>query len=104
MNINAILTRRSTRTSECTSTISEMHNDVSTNATSVTMKMKYATARSTSKSTVTQTQLSSHSPTATLQTMAPTTPRAPKHLQGCSEHFSGPMVSKSLGSSPMKDE
>ena len=69
------MTRRSTRTSECTSTNFEMHDDVSTNAASVAMNMKYVAARSTSKSTVTQTQLSSHSSAATLQTTAPTTPR-----------------------------
>ena len=55
MNITANTTRRSTRTSECTSTISEMHDDVSTNAALVAMKKKYATARSTSKSMVTRT-------------------------------------------------
>ena len=54
-NIPANTTRRSTRTFGCTSTISEMHNDVSTNVALVAMKMKYAAARSTSKSTVTQT-------------------------------------------------
>ena len=63
--------------SECTSTIFEMHDDASTNAASVAMQMKYAAAKSMSKSTVTQTQLLSRSLTATLQTMAPTTPKAP---------------------------
>ena len=66
LNITANPTRRSTKTSECTSTISEMHDDVSTNTVSVTMKKKYAAARSTSKSTVTWTQLSSCSTPATL--------------------------------------
>ena len=64
---------------ECTSTISEMHDDVLMNAASVTMKAKYATARSTSKSTVTRTQISSCSPMATLQTTASTTPKGPQH-------------------------
>ena len=64
--------------SECTSIISETHVDVSTSATSVAMK-KYAAIKSTSKSTVTQTQLLSHS---TLQIMVPTTPKGPQHSQG----------------------
>ena len=63
-NITTNTTRRSTRTFECTSTIYEMHDDVSMNAASAAMKKKYAAARSTSKSTVTQTQLLSHSPLA----------------------------------------
>ena len=71
LNTTANTTRRSTRTSECTSTIFEMHDDVSTNTASVAIKKKYAAARSTSKSTVTRTQLSSRSMPATLQTMAP---------------------------------
>ena len=103
LNITANPTRRLTRTSECTSTIFEMHDDVSTNAASVAMKTKYAATRSTSKSMVTRTQLLSRSPTATLQTTAPTTPRGPQHSQGRSKHFSGPVVSKSLGSSPTRE-
>jgi len=58
-NITANMTKRSTRMSECTSTISEMHDDISTNAASVATKKKYITARSMSKSMETQTQLSS---------------------------------------------
>ena len=50
-------TRRSTRMSKCTLIIFEMHDDISTSAASVAMKKKYATARSTSKSTVIRTQL-----------------------------------------------
>ena len=65
--------------SECTSTIFEMHDDVSTNVASVTMKTKYTVAKSMSKSMVTRTQLSSRSTPATLHTMAPTTPKGPKH-------------------------
>ena len=103
LNIIASMTRRSTKTSECTSTTSRMHDDVSTNAALVAMKKKYAAARSTSKSMVTQTQLLSHSPPATLQTMAPIIPKGPQHSRGRFEHFSGPMVLKSLGSSPTKE-
>ena len=66
LNITVNLTRRLTRTSGCTSTISEMHDDVSTNAASVAMKTKYVAARSTSKSTATRTQPSSQSLVATL--------------------------------------
>ena len=61
LNITANPTRRSTRTSECTSTISVMHDDVLMNAALVAMKTKYAADRSTSKSTVTRTQLSRRS-------------------------------------------
>ena len=57
-NITANTTMRSTRTSECTSIISEMHDDVSTNTVSVATK-KYVVVRNTSKSTKTRTQLSS---------------------------------------------
>ena len=100
-NITANTTRRSTRTSGCTSTISEMHDDVSTNAASVAMKKKYAAIKSMSKSMETQTQLSSHSMSAMLQISTPTTTlKGPQHSQGRSEHFSGPVFLKSLGSIP----
>ena len=56
-SIIASTTRRSNRTLECTTVISGMHDGVSSSVASVAMKMKYAAARSTSKSTVTQTQL-----------------------------------------------
>ena len=52
--------------SECTSIISETHVDVSTSATSVAMKKKYAAVKSTNRSSVTWTQLSSRSTPATL--------------------------------------
>ena len=41
--------------SECTSIISEMHNNESTSTTSVALKMKYAVAKSMSKSMATRT-------------------------------------------------
>ena len=72
------MTKRSTRTFECTSTISETRDDVSTSAISVVMK-KYTAAKSMSKSSVTRTQLSSHSMPAMLQTMALTTLKVPRH-------------------------
>ena len=53
----ANMTKKSNRMFECTSTIFEMHDDVSMNSASVAMKKKYAAARSTSKSTVIRTQL-----------------------------------------------
>ena len=65
--------------SECTSIIFEMHDDISTSAASIAMKKKYAAIKSTSKSLVTQTQLSSHSMPAMLQITAPTTPKGPQH-------------------------
>ena len=49
LNITANTTRRSTKTSECTSTISEMHDDISTNAVLVAKKKKYAATRSTTR-------------------------------------------------------
>ena len=64
-NTLANTTRRLTRTSERTSTIFEMHDNVSTSAVLVAMKNKYATVKNTSKSLVIQTQLSSHSTSAT---------------------------------------
>ena len=42
---------------ECTSVISRMRDGVSSNVASVAMKMKYAAARSTSKSATIWTQL-----------------------------------------------
>ena len=103
-NITANTIKRSTRTSECTSTISKMHDDVSMNVVSVAAKKKYATIRSTSKSTETWTQLSSHSTSAMLQIPMPTTtPKGPQHSRGRSKHFSGPMVLKSPGSSPTRE-
>ena len=90
--------------SGCTSIISETHDDVSTSAVSVIMKKKYAAVKSTTKSSVTRTQLSSRSMLAMLQLTPTTIPKAPQHLQGRSEHFNGPMVSKSLGSSPTREE
>jgi len=79
LNTFANTTRRSTRTSKRTSTISETRDNISTSAISVIMKKKYATVKSMTKSSVTQTQLSSHSTSATLQIMAPTTPKGPQH-------------------------
>ena len=52
--------------SERTSTISETRDDVSMSAVSVAMKKKYTAVKSTSKSSVTQTQLSSRSTPAML--------------------------------------
>jgi hypothetical protein len=66
LNITANTTRRSTRMSECTSTIFEMHDDVSTSAASIAIKKKYTAARSMSRSTTTRTQLSSRSTPAML--------------------------------------
>ena len=76
------MTRRSTRTSECTSIISKMHDDVSTNAILVTIKKKYATVKNTSKSSVIQTQLSSHSTSAMPQITTTTIPKGPSIHEG----------------------
>ena len=63
----ANMTRKSTRTSEHTSTISETCDDISTSAISLAMKKKYAAVKNTSKSLVIRTQPSSHSMSATPQ-------------------------------------
>jgi len=55
------MTRKSTETFGCTSTISDTCDDVSTSAALAIMKKKYAAAKSMSKSSVIQTQPSSHS-------------------------------------------
>ena len=60
---------------ECTSATFEMHDGVSSNVTSVTMKTKCVATRSTSRSMATQTQPSILSLTVMLQTMALTTLR-----------------------------
>ena len=103
LNTIANTTRRSNRMLECTSVTFRMHDDVSSNVASVAMKKKYVAARSMSKSTVIRTQLWSRSPPTTLQTTPPTTRRAPLLSPGCSKHFNGPVVSKSLGSSPTSE-
>ena len=100
MNKFANMTRRSTRTSERTTTISETRDDVLTSAVFLAMKKKYGTVKSTSKSSVIQTEPSSHSMSVTPTAMIP---KGPKHSQGHSRYSSGPVVSKSLGSSPTKD-
>ena len=102
-NTIANMTRRLNKTLECTSATSGMHDGVSSNVTLVAIKTKYAAARSTSRSMATQTQPSSRSLMAMLQTTAPTTLRGPQLSQGRSEHFGGPVVSRSLGSSPTKE-
>ena len=103
-NTLANMTRRSTRTFERTSTISEMHEDVSTSAVLVAMKKKYATVKSMSKSSVIQTQPFSHSTSATPQITTAMILKGPEHSQGHSEHSSGPVFSKSTGLSPTRDE
>ena len=62
---------------ECTSATSGMHDGISSNVVSVTMKTKCVAARSMSKSTTTQTQPSSRSLMAMMQTLSPTTLRGP---------------------------
>ena len=87
--------------SEHTSTISEMHDNVSTSTVFLVVKKKYATVKSTSKGLVIRTQSSSHS---TPQITTATIPKGPQHSQGRSGHSSGLVVPKSFGSSPTKDE
>ena len=93
-------TRKSTRTSEHTSTISKMRDIISKGAVSLAMKKKYAAVKNMSKSSVIWTQPSSHS---TPQITTATIPKGSELSRGHFEHSSGPMVSKSLGSSPTRD-
>ena len=98
----ASMTKRSNKTPECTSVTFGMHDGVSINAALGAMKMKCDTAKITSRSTVTWTQLWSRSSLAILLISAPTTRKGPLRSPGRSERSSGPVASKSLGSSPMK--
>ena len=104
LNTIANTTRRSNRMLECTSATSEMRDGVSSIVASVAMKTKYVAAKSTSRSMTTRTQPSSLSLMAMLQTTVSTTLRGLQLSQGHSEHFGGPVVLRSLGSSPMKEE
>ena len=96
-------TRRSNRMLEYILATSRMCGGVSSNVALVAMKTKCVAARSTSRSTATRTQPSSLSLTATLQTTVSTTLRGLQLSQGRSKHFGGPVVSRSLGSSPTKE-
>ena len=102
-SIIASTTRRLNKMLECTSVTFGMHDGVSSNVASVAMKKKYAAVKSTSRSSVTRTQLSSCSTPAMLEITASTTPKGPRHSRGHSKHSSGPMVSKSLGLSPTRE-
>ena len=83
---------------------SGMHGSISSNVALVAMKTKCIAARITKRSTATQTQPSSLSLTTTLQMTVSTALRGLQLSQGHSEHFGGPVVLRSLGSSPMKEE
>ena len=97
----ANMTKKSTKMSERTSTIFGTCDIISTGTVSLAMKRKYAGVKNTSTSLVIRTQPSSHSMPATPQMV--TIPRGPEHSQGHSRHSSGPVVSKSPGSSPTRD-
>ena len=101
-SIIASTTKRSNRMPECTSATFEMHDGVSINDVLGAMKMKYDIPRSTSKSTITQTQLWSRSSSAILPISALIARKGPQCSPGHSEHSSGPAASKSPESSPMK--
>jgi hypothetical protein len=83
---------------------SGMHGDVSSNVALVAMKTKCVAARITKRSMATQTQPSSLSPTTMPQTMVSTTLRGLRLSQGHSECFGAPVVLRSPGSSPTKEE
>ena len=103
-NTIANMTKRSNRTLEGTSTTFGMHNGVSSNVALVATKTKCVAARITKRSMATRTQPSSLSPTTMPQTTVSTTLRGLRLSQGHSKCFDGPMVLRSLGSSPMKEE
>ena len=83
---------------------SGMRGGVSSNVALVAMKTKCIAARITKRSTATQTQPSSLSPTTTPLMTVSTTLRGLQLSQGHSECFDGPVVLRSPGSSPMKEE
>ena len=89
---------------EYISATSGMRGGVSSTVALVATKTKYVAARITKGSTATQTQPSSLSPTTTPQIMVSTILRGLRLSQGHSERFDGPMVLRSPGSSPMKEE
>ena len=99
----ANMTKKSTKMSERTSTIFETRDVILMGAVSLTMKRKYAGVKNTSKSSIIRMQPSSHLTLAMLQIPTVTIPKGPKHSREHSEHSSGPVVSKSLGLSPMRD-
>ena len=72
-------TKKSTKMFERTSTISKMHDVISTGAVSLAMKRKYAGVKSTSKNSETQTQPSSHSTLATPHITMVMIPKGPEH-------------------------
>ena len=84
--------------------ISRMRGGVSSNIALVAMKMKYVAARITKGSTATQTQPSSLSSTTMPQITVSTILRGLWLSQGHSECFDGPVVLRSPGSSPTKEE
>ena len=88
---------------ERTSTIFKTHDVILVGAVSLAMKKKYAGVKNTSKSSIIQTQPSSHSTSAMPQITMATILKGLEHSRGHSEHSSGPGVSKSLGSSPTRD-
>ena len=98
----ANMTKKSTKMSECTSTISETRHIISTGAVSLAMKRKYVGVKKTSKSSVIRMQPSSHLTPAMLQNLTVMILKGPEHSREHSKHSSGPMVSKSPGSSPTR--
>ena len=75
----ANMTKKSTKMSERTSTISEMHDVISTGAVSLAMKRKYAGVKNTSKSSIIQMQPSSHLTPAMLQIPMVMILKGPEH-------------------------
>ena len=89
---------------EYISATSRICNGVLSNVALVAMKTKCVAARITKRSTATRTQPSSLSPTTTPQMMVSTTLRGLRLSQGHSKRFDDPVVLRSPGSSPTKEE
>ena len=98
----ANMIKKSTKMSERTSTISGIRDFISTGTVSLAMKRKYTDVKNTSKSSIIRMQPSSHLTPAMLQNLTVMILKGPEHSREHSKHSSGPMVSKSPGSSPTR--
>jgi len=95
-------TKKSIKMSEHTSTTFGMHNVISMGTFSLGMRRKYAGVKNTSKNLVIWMQPCSHLTLAMLPIPTVMIPKGPEHSREHSEHSSGLVVSKSLGSCPTR--
>jgi len=96
------MTKKSIKMSEHTSTTSRMHDIILMGAIFLSMRRKYAGIKNMSKNSVIRMQPSSHLTSAMLPIPTVTILKGPEHSREHSEHSSGPVVSKSPGSSPTR--